>query len=963
MFSWMLWCLLLRLGLALGSSGGCRVGAGVGDGKRSATTLGATLLQVAHVEGAAEVVKDNPQSRYPSDIMSCPTGALLTTKCMTEDQYDEMTNAITGILGSLNSSCTEEVCPQTDFAGCVLRVAGHDFMDFHWGGGGGSDGCVDFEDPDNLGLEPCLTSGQFQHTGAFNNVSLLSVYQQFCSDISLADFFVLAAEAVMMQTRTNAGFTASFKSSFKYGRTTSLECSFASGRLPNPEEGCNATERVFLRNLDLTWQHAAALMGVHTLGRAHRANSGYHGWWSDPENSRKFNNNYYVSLLSKAWGAKAVNAQGSRNQWDRVDTGAQGHESHGNEMMLNTDLCLAFSDVPASDAVANGQCRCTWLMPNGFFTVVQAMPEQEWCGTDSLFQHEKIMEHQAAQVCCPSTGSDTCDDIDRPQGVAIEEVKRFAENDSFWFDAFLAAWSQATTIGFAHQPGILLPLQGFCSADDFARQVPTATFRSTTTTSTTTTTVTDLFVADATIGRWYFGNSMDSCTRTCQLNGKQCSLKAWRDYGHEMDSYAKMSAVVSKITALNRSLNNGSYADFRYSFDGTWLPDFTGMGGGITTTAKAIFNGSVASSQGTGSWNEGHACARDQTPSGSESFMTPAANFLSHLGPGYECRFNKPTRRYELDQCERNYHGAGWRRLCVCEPREAELEVWSEQEPDATACLVLGRPDPECCARPIEASCAPGFQYGMGKICMWTHDHQYFATQCWQTDTTSTTTLPSFAEGFHLGPRGESNCSSVCALQGLTCTAEGFRDSRHQISSFEGVEAIIDAIGHRDWLGLSHEMVYPQCVEDGGSAGHRLWPGIWGSNFNWFNCMHWQGSIPDDHCAPHNPGGNWRRLCKCHVATTTTTTAGYSQVGSDAMCTDDALSKWSEGIEVGQWPRSHQSDLHSCAQRCEATPGCEGFVFWHEVIPGHCRTYRACSKLLCQGCHEYIGSKAYLRNR
>ena len=28
-------------------------------------------------------------------------------------------------------------------------------------------------------------------------------------------------------------------------------------------------------------------MGVHTLGRAKVENSGYHGWWSDPENSRR----------------------------------------------------------------------------------------------------------------------------------------------------------------------------------------------------------------------------------------------------------------------------------------------------------------------------------------------------------------------------------------------------------------------------------------------------------------------------------------------------------------------------------------------------------------------------------------------------------------------------------------------------------------------------------------------------
>merc|ERR1711920_781354 len=43
------------------------------------------------------------------------------------------------------------------FAGCVLRAAGHDFMDFR-NGVGGSDGCLRFDDPDNKGLINCLSN-------------------------------------------------------------------------------------------------------------------------------------------------------------------------------------------------------------------------------------------------------------------------------------------------------------------------------------------------------------------------------------------------------------------------------------------------------------------------------------------------------------------------------------------------------------------------------------------------------------------------------------------------------------------------------------------------------------------------------------------------------------------------------------------------------------------------------------
>lgn len=49
---------------------------------------------------------------------------------------------------------------KTEFAGCVVRLAGHDLMDFDGdapeGQKGGADGCIDFRDPDNMGLADCV---------------------------------------------------------------------------------------------------------------------------------------------------------------------------------------------------------------------------------------------------------------------------------------------------------------------------------------------------------------------------------------------------------------------------------------------------------------------------------------------------------------------------------------------------------------------------------------------------------------------------------------------------------------------------------------------------------------------------------------------------------------------------------------------------------------------------------------
>ena len=54
------------------------------------------------------------------------------------------------------------------------------------GQGGGADGCIDFDDPDNKGLQDCTSSSSAHAT-------LNAAYVKFCDRVSLADFVVLAA--------------------------------------------------------------------------------------------------------------------------------------------------------------------------------------------------------------------------------------------------------------------------------------------------------------------------------------------------------------------------------------------------------------------------------------------------------------------------------------------------------------------------------------------------------------------------------------------------------------------------------------------------------------------------------------------------------------------------------------------------------------------------------------------------
>lgn len=75
-------------------------------------------------------------------------------------------------------------------------------MDYRVGGTGGaanhggSDGCINFADADNTGLSSCITE--------FN---INTDYQNHCTTISLADYIVIQAEAVMGIAAT--GYTSS----------------------------------------------------------------------------------------------------------------------------------------------------------------------------------------------------------------------------------------------------------------------------------------------------------------------------------------------------------------------------------------------------------------------------------------------------------------------------------------------------------------------------------------------------------------------------------------------------------------------------------------------------------------------------------------------------------------------------------------------------------------------------------
>jgi len=382
---------------------------------------------------------------------------VLTTASMTFADYDAIVAAVQVSYNGLSQTCNATYCPQADWAGCVLRLAGHDFMDYK-DGEGGSDGCIDLHDADNNGLAECLHEGEF-------GASVANSYDQFCTQVSLADFIVIAAEAVMGVSRQHvldedsSREAMDFRSKFKYGRTTALNCEFAEGRLPNPEDSCTAVKETFVTSMGLSWEQAAALMGVHTLGRARVENSGYNGWWSDAKNSRKFNNDYYVSIMLKGWAPEvAVAGNSGKNQWMRVDQGTD-EAGLGKEMMLNTDLCLAFTmddggevELDAATAIEN-DCNCTWSSVVKYASAMSSYNNGLFCGSTEQPGASDFPRQRA--ICCGEQFDKTdsapidCGLVIDHQGPAASAVKKFANDESKWVTKFLQAWKIATTNGFS----------------------------------------------------------------------------------------------------------------------------------------------------------------------------------------------------------------------------------------------------------------------------------------------------------------------------------------------------------------------------------------------------------------------------------------------------------------------------------------------------------------------------------
>jgi len=389
----------------------------------------------------------NDDAQFPEGMFTCAAGQRAgKTKCDADldDLYDRIVDHVGEFYDRLNAQCTNTNCPRGDLAGCVVRLVGHDFMDFNpKSSGTGADACIDFEDPDNKGLKSCLLDDNTPE----GVPAVQGMWQKFCTEVSLADFFVITAEALIGKTLPNnqRWLKDAMKKQFQFGRKTGVTCN-NNMVLPNPEESCDAVDKNFRQSLGLTWTQATALMGVHTLGRAERKNSGFHGPWVNGPHAMAFNNKYYIDMVGAPWTPERI-SQG-KTQWRRADLKPG---DGGQSMMLNTDLCLAWSSSNDVTASKDGKI-CLWSTSEGMDNVeCQCKGLNGNCtGLNGLFG-------RAHQHCCAGNDGPGSLSIDHANSPFKQEAKNhpesstaaklFAKNETAWLKEFQVAWKKSTEIG------------------------------------------------------------------------------------------------------------------------------------------------------------------------------------------------------------------------------------------------------------------------------------------------------------------------------------------------------------------------------------------------------------------------------------------------------------------------------------------------------------------------------------
>ena len=203
---------------------------------------------------------------------------------------------------------------------------------------------------DMMGPDGCL-SGDTESTGLLEPNSLVftvfeSIWQKYCDKISRGDFWVFLAKIAFEY----ADPTNILKIPFQYGRIDSKDCSAGVGRLPSGIFGFNQIKKLFVQRLGLTMNDTVTLLGAHSLGHTHIANSGF---GQDPRTANPavhlnswdntpyiFDNLYYQNMNNFNW--LSVQFQPGKTTFIRAEL---PFNHGGPTILLNVDIAMNFNNT------------------------------------------------------------------------------------------------------------------------------------------------------------------------------------------------------------------------------------------------------------------------------------------------------------------------------------------------------------------------------------------------------------------------------------------------------------------------------------------------------------------------------------------------------------------------------------------------------------------------------------------
>eukprot|EP00440_Ansanella_granifera_P058980 gb/GFBE01063928.1/.p1 GENE.gb/GFBE01063928.1/~~gb/GFBE01063928.1/.p1 ORF type:complete len:517 (+),score=104.56 gb/GFBE01063928.1/:1-1551(+) len=348
------------------------------------------------------------------------------------------TASLTASMEALKADPAHKSLDAANFVGGVVRLAWHDAAEYDPESDDNlrPDGCVDLSNPDNAGLAEVIDD-------------LDLIWRPFCSNISRADFWVLAAKTIIEESTSyvpsefgrnvNAedggmhgsrrlikgdAVLDSFVLPFRYGRTDVTSCAVPQKpRLPSAEKGATEIEKYIMRKFNLNARHAVALLGAHTLGRCDVNNSGYNSTWKD--RGDLFTTAYFKLLLEGKWErAEMVSPHTGEAiyQWNHVTNSDREQWA----MMLATDMQLVYAIEPEQRELQAFAAECGPI--------------------------DKEDEKKSEELKCPTVGSVYPD-------LPFEEyVKEFANGStathdepgaSAWLVAFGTAFKAMTEAGYS----------------------------------------------------------------------------------------------------------------------------------------------------------------------------------------------------------------------------------------------------------------------------------------------------------------------------------------------------------------------------------------------------------------------------------------------------------------------------------------------------------------------------------